>query len=148
ENAAMLGEEWDRRHAAFYVKQAEQYQMLPLQRWNEVDLDWGNIFAGADWCAERVTRIFERDPLEMLEAAEPAVEAVAEYADLAQVYDDLRLARDYALALAHYAFWRHPPGILRWLAIGAVAALAIRNMRDYAWFLANVGRQFFFMGRV
>ncbi|MCB0067182.1 MAG: tetratricopeptide repeat protein [Caldilineaceae bacterium] len=148
ENAAMLGEEWDRRHAAFYVKQAEQYQMLPLQRWNEVDLDWGNIFAGADWCAERVTRIFERDPLEMLEAAEPAVEAVAEYADLAQVYDDLRLSRDYALALAHYAFWRHPPGILRWLAIGAVAALAIRNMRDYAWFLANVGRQFFFMGRV
>lgn len=148
ENAAMLGEEWDRRHAAFYVTQAEQYQMLPLQRWNEVDLDWGNIFAGADWCAERVTRIFERDPLEMLEAAEPTVEAVAEYADLAQVYDDLRLARDYALALAHYAFWRHPPGILRWLAIGAIAALATRNMRDYGWFLANIGRQFFFMGRV
>ena len=148
ENAAMLGEEWDRRHAAFYVTQAEQYQMLPLQRWNEVDLDWGNIFAGADWCAERVTRIFEREPLEMLDAAEPVEEAINQLPDLPQVYDDLRLARDYALALAHYAFWRHPPGILRWLAVGAVAALAIRNMRDYGWFLANIGRQYFFMGRV
>ena len=148
ENAAMLGEEWDRRHAAFYVKQAEQYQMLPLQRWSEVDLDWGNIFAGADWCTQRVTRIFQRDPLEMLEAPEATTDVIAEQPNPAQVYDDLRLAHDYALALAHYAFWRHPPGILRWLAVGAVAALAIHNMRDYAWFLTNIGRQFFFMGRV
>ncbi len=148
ENAAMLGEEWDRRHAAFYVSQAEQYQLLPLQRWNEVDLDWGNIFAGADWCAERVTRIFQRDPLAMLEAGQQTAEAIDEQPDLPLVYDDLRLARDYALALAHYAFWRHPPGILRWLAVGAVAALAIRNMRDYAWFLTNIGRQYFFMGQV
>jgi len=148
ENAAMLGEEWDRRHAAFYVKQAEQYQMLPLQRWNEVDLDWGNIFAGADWCAKRITRIFQRDPWELLEAAEPTAGAIAEDFGSAQVYEDLRLAHDYALALAHYAFWRHPPGIQRWLAAGAVAALAIHNMRDYAWFLTNIGRQFFFMGRV
>ncbi|MBK8799409.1 MAG: hypothetical protein IPM07_25305 [Anaerolineales bacterium] len=66
ENTAMLGEEWDRRHAAFYVKQAEQYQMLPLQRWSEVDLDWGNIFAGADWCSNRLTRIFQREPEAML----------------------------------------------------------------------------------
>jgi hypothetical protein len=44
---------------------------------------------------------------------------------------------DYALALAHYAFWRHPPGILRWLTVGAVAAMATQNMRDYAWFITK-----------
>jgi hypothetical protein len=53
---------------------------------------------------------------------------------------------DYALALAHYAFWRHPPGILRWLTVGAVAAMATQNMRDYAWFITNIGQQYFFLG--
>ena len=148
ENTAMLGEEWDRRHAAFYVKQAQQYQMLPLQRWREVDPDWGNIFAGADWCAKRLTRIFQRDPDDLLTVAEPEIAALMEQIDLSTVRADLRLATDYALALAHYAFWRHPPGILRWLTVGAVAALATQNMRDYAWFLTNIGRQYFFLGRV
>jgi tetratricopeptide (TPR) repeat protein len=148
ENAAMLGEEWDRRHAAFYVKQAEQYQMLPLQRWREVDPDWGNIFAGADWCSKRIARIFQRDPDELLASDESAVTALLQQVDLPAVYADLRLATAYALALAHYAFWRHPPGILRWLTVGAVAALATQNMRDYAWFLTNIGQQYFFLGRI
>jgi len=148
ENAAMLGEEWDRRHAAFYVKQAAQYQNLPLQRWREVDVDWGNIFAGADWCTKRITRIFQRNPEELVNAEEPVVTALLQQVDLPAVYADLRLATDYALALAHYAFWRHPPGILRWLTVGAVAALATQNMRDYAWFLTNIGQQYFFLGRV
>lgn len=148
ENAAMLGEEWDRRHAAFYVKQAEQYQMLPLHRWNEVDPDWGNIFAGADWCTKRLIRIFQREPEELIRINESEMAALFEQIDLHSVRADLRLAKDYALALAHYAFWRHPPGILRWLTVGAVAAQATQNMRDYAWFLTNIGRQYFFLGRV
>ena len=148
ENAAMLGEEWDRRHAAFYVKQAQQYQMLPLQRWSEVDPDWGNIFAGADWCAKRVTRIFQREPESLVQGGESELEALLAQIDLSSVRADLRLANDYALALAHYAFWRHPPGILRWLMVGAVAAQATQNLRDYAWFLTNIGRQSFFLGRV
>lgn len=148
ENAAMLGEEWDRRHAAFYVKQAAQYQNLPLQRWREVDIDWGNIFAGADWCNRRLTRIFPRDPEALLNEGEEAITTALSADELATVYADLRLATDYALALAHYAFWRHPPGILRWLSVGAVAALATQNMRDYAWFLTNIGQQYFFLGRV
>ena len=61
---------------------------------------------------------------------------------------DLRLARDYALALAHYAFWRHPPGTLRWLSTGAVAALALGDLRNYAWLLVNIGRHLFFISRV
>lgn len=148
ENAAMLGEEWDRRHAAFYVTQAAQYQNLPLQRWREVDVDWGNIFAGADWCSKRITRIFQRDPDAMLGEGEEAIAGALSPDALAAVYDDLRLMTDYALALAHYAFWRHPPGILRWLTVGAVAAMATQNMRDYAWFITNIGQQYFFLGRV
>jgi tetratricopeptide (TPR) repeat protein len=148
ENAAMLGEEWDRRHAAFYVKQAEQYQKLPLHRWSEVDPDWGNIFAGADWCTRRLIRIFQREPEELIRSDEAEMAALLAPIDLPSVRADLRLAKDYALALAHYAFWRHPPGILRWLTVGAVAAQATQNMRDYAWFLTNIGRQYFFLGRV
>ncbi|MFN8495124.1 MAG: tetratricopeptide repeat protein, partial [Caldilineaceae bacterium] len=59
---------------------------------------------------------------------------------------DLRLARDYMLALAHYAFWRHPPSIPEWLAAGAVAAVALADMRDYGWFQLHTGRQLFFTG--
>jgi tetratricopeptide (TPR) repeat protein len=62
--------------------------------------------------------------------------------------EDLRLVRNYALALAHYAFWRHPPGIHAWLASGAVAALALADFRDHGWFVLNIGRQYFFMGEV
>jgi tetratricopeptide (TPR) repeat protein len=148
ENAAMLGEEWDRRHAAFYVTQAAQYQNLPLQRWREVDMDWGNIFAGADWCSKRITRIFQNDPDALLSEDEDAFADALAPDERVAVYADLRLATDYALALAHYAFWRHPPGILRWLTVGAVAALATQNMRDYAWFLTSIGQQYFFLGRV
>ena len=119
ENAVMLGEEWDRRHAAFYVRRAQQYQKLPLHRWAELDLDWGNVFVGADWCAERTTRIWQRDPMEMLNDPDLDEESLAQIHHHRSVYADLRLARDYSLALADYAFWRHPPGIVRWLAVGA-----------------------------
>ncbi len=148
ENAVMLGEEWDRRHAAFYVTRVQQYQKLPLQRWAEVDKDWGNIFVGADWCAQRVERLFEGSALEMI--ADPAVDSAAlgQTAAAQLALTDLRLARTYALALADYAFWRHPPGIVRWLAVGALAALAMQDMRNYAWFLTNIGRQMFFLGRL
>jgi tetratricopeptide (TPR) repeat protein len=148
ENAVMLGEEWDRLHAAFFVARAQDYQKFPLHRWPEVDRDWGNIFVGADWCAGRVERIWQRSALEMV--ADPAldVDAVASHPDVPAAYGDLLLARDYALALADYAFWRHPPGSVRWLAVGAVASLAMQNMRDYAWLAMNIGRQMFFMGRL
>ena len=65
-----------------------------------------------------------------------------------EVQDDLKLMRDYALALAHYAFWRHPPGIWRWLCGGAVAAIALGDIGDFGWMLANIGRQRFFNGEV
>ena len=134
ENAVMLGEEWDRRHAAFYVTRVQQYQKLPLQRWPEVDKDWGNIFVGADWCARRVERLFERSALEIIADPKTDPAACQIVADQPRppgepppgspptagqlAVTDLRLARTYALALADYAFWRHPPGIVRWLAVG------------------------------
>ena len=159
ENAEMLGEEWDRRHAAFYVTRVQQYQKLPLQRWPDVDKDWGNIFVGADWCARRVERLFERSALEII--ADPKTDPAALSKIVAGqplagsppvggqlAVTDLRLARTYALALADYAFWRHPPGIVRWLGVGALSALAMGDMRNYAWLLMNIGRQMFFLGRL
>ncbi len=148
DNAALLGEEWRRRHAAFYLGQARQYQMLPLERWPEVDMDWGNIFRGADWCAQRVEGVWGSPALEMLADPQQELETVAQHAEVPQLRPDLRLARDYAVALADYAFWRHPPGIVRWLAVGAMAALALNDLRSYAWCLMNIGRQLFFLGRL
>ena len=152
ENAMMLGEEWERRHANFYVDVANRYMELPLERWAEVDVEWGNIFKGADWCQQRVERIWQRKPVELI--ADPSIDGTAMalpvevQADAKEIRQDLRLTRDYTLAMAHYAFWRHPPGIQAWLAAGAVAALALADHRSYGWFLMNLGRQAFFMGEV
>ncbi|HXF63103.1 MAG TPA: tetratricopeptide repeat protein, partial [Caldilineaceae bacterium] len=148
QNVVMLGEEWERRHAAYYLSLLEQFQHLPLERWPQIDPDWGNIVKGADWCAARLERIWQRPPAEII--ADPAVDRKAPaLPDEAQGYlDDLRLARSYALGMAHYAFWRHPPGVLRWLAAGCVAALAIADIRNYAWLEMSIGRHHFFTGQV
>jgi tetratricopeptide (TPR) repeat protein len=148
QNAVMLGEEWDRSHASYYVTSAQRYQYLPQERWPEIDADWGNIYMAADWCAARVNRLWQADPLELL--ADPSIdnEPVTWPAAADEYLDDLRLARSYALALAYYAFWRHPLGILRWLAAGALASLSLKDVRDYAWLQTNIGRQLFFHGQV
>jgi tetratricopeptide (TPR) repeat protein len=82
-----------------------------------------------------------RDPA--IDLSQPAVPGVNE-----TLRDDLRMMREYGLALGHYAFWRHPPGIRQWLAAAALAALALADMRNYGWFLMNIGRQTFFRGDV
>lgn len=148
ENAIMLGEEWDRRHAAFFLTQVQQYQQLPLHRWSEVDRDWGNIFVGADWCARRIESVAERSALEVISDPTLDVAGIPRWAHAQISSKDLRLVRSYALALADYAFWRHPPGIVRWLATGALAALALQDLRSYASLLMNIGRQMFFLGRL
>lgn len=157
ESAAMLGEAWERRQAHHYLHVAEGYLQMPLERWSEVDVEWGNIFKGADWALHRVERIFQQHAGEMI--SDPAIDNSVlalpvgvdeEDADTEaeKQRSDLRLMRAYALALAHYAFWRHPPGIQAWLNGGAVATLALADQRNYGWFLLNLGRQCFFMGRV
>ncbi len=148
QGAVMLGEEWNRNHAAYYLRYIRRYQQIPLQRWHEIDPEWGNIHLGADWLSNRIERIWNksaqslvREPLE--------VEGLPEIVlDSAEVQSDLVLMREYALALAHYAFWRHPPGIQRWLSAGAVAAFALGDIRDFGWLLTNIGRQLFFTGQV
>lgn len=152
QNAAMLGEQWERRHAQHYLGTVESYLTLPLERWAEVDVEWGNVFKGADWCQQRVERIWQRRASEII--ADPTLDNATlqippeVQIDAAEIRADLRLVRDYGLALAHYAFWRHPPGSLAWLAAGAVAAVALADQRDFGWFLMNIGRQHFFMGEV
>ncbi len=148
QNVVMLGEDWDRAHASYYVSFAQRYQYLPQAEWPEIDVEWGNIYQGMDWCLQRMERLWERDPLEIV--SDPAVDY--EGVDLPEGamdhLDDLRLTRSYALALAYYAFWRHPLGTLRWLAAGALASIALRDYADYAWLLTNIGRQLFFNNRV
>lgn len=148
QGAVMLGEEWNRSHTAYYLRYARRYQEIPLQRWSEIDPEWGNIHLGADWLSTRIERIWRRPALALVR--EPLEkEGLPEIVmDAPEVKGDLRLTREYALLLAHYAFWRHPPGILRWLSAGAVASFALVDMRDFAWLLTNIGRQLFFTGEV
>ena len=148
QGAVMLGEEWNRSHAAYYLRYLRRYQEIPLQRWSELDPEWGNIHLGADWLSTRIERIWQqpaltlvREPLEKQGLPEIVMNSP-------DVQDDLRMMVEYTLVLAHYAFWRHPPGVLRWLAAGAVAAFALGDLRNFGWLLANIGRQLFFTGQV
>jgi tetratricopeptide (TPR) repeat protein len=148
ENAVMLGEDWERTHARYYLRFAQKYHALPLARWPEVDIEWGNIARGVDWWIRRVRQLWSQELMNLLR--DPELDqgrlALPETSDV--LLDDLRTMRDYGLALAHYAFWRHPPGVLEWLAGGAAAALAVTDMRNYGLFLMNIGRQLFFRGAV
>jgi tetratricopeptide (TPR) repeat protein len=148
QNAVMLGEAWERHHSRYYLPFAQKYSAMPIERWHEVDVEWGNIYRAADWCKQRVQRLWEKEPWQLLadHGASTAPLTVPEKSP--QIFEDLRLARNFGMAMAHYAFWRHPPGIIDWLAVGAVAALALTDMRDYAWLQMNIGRQLFFTGKV
>jgi len=148
QNAMMLGEEWERSHAEYYLPFAEKYSAMPIERWNEVDVEWGNIYRAADWCSQRVRRLWDKDPWHILAEQHETTEPLMVPGKESFVYADLRLTRNYGVAMAHYAFWRHPPGILEWLAVGAVATIALMDMRDYAWLQMNIGRQLFFTGNV
>lgn len=148
QNVIMLGEEWDRAHACYYVSLAQRYEHSPQSDWAQIDVEWGNIYKGMDWCSGRVQRLWQRDPMEII--ADPTVnDNPPDLADeTPTAREDLRLARTYALAIAYYAFWRHPLGVLRWLSSGALAALALRDCASYAWLLTNIGRQLFFQNQV
>ena len=146
QNAVMLGEEWERSHAQYYLQFAQRYVAMPLERWREVDGEWGNIYRGADWCQQRVLRLWQTAPLMLLEKQIAEQRPLVIPPDEPLVNTDLRLARDYGIALAHYAFWRHPPGSVDWIATGAVASLGLSDLRDYAWLQMNIGRQLFFTG--
>jgi tetratricopeptide (TPR) repeat protein len=148
QNVVMLGEDWDRSHAGYYVHYAERYQYLPQRAWPEIDVEWGNIYQGMDWCTQRLQRLWEQDPYEIISNPEFDAHPLDLPDNFASYRDDLRLTRAYSLALAYYAFWRHPLGTLRWLAAGALASLALRDYADYAWLLTNIGRQLFFHNRV
>ena len=148
-SSVMLDEQWGRNHAQYYGEFVSEYQSRPLERWGEIDVEWGNIYQGAEWCAAQVERIWNRDALELLTDTavdEQGLEAPAN--DDEQLTADLLMTRDYALALAHYSFWRHPPGNLRWATAGAVSSLVLTDMRSYGWLLLNIGRQKFFANQL
>ena len=148
QNAILLGEDWDRRHAAYYVDLVEKYQYLPVDRWPEVDTEWGNVYRGADWCAERIDRLWETPALEMVSSRRWTTRGSNCPTRRGSIWvtcvwpvttrwrwrtmrsGDIRRER------------------LRWLSTGAMAALALGDLRNYAWLLVNIGRHLFFMSRV
>ncbi len=154
-NALQMGDDWLRRHAIYYQQVAEGYQRLPLEQWQGMDVEWGNVHYGADWCLDRARELWGADPPEMVDAP---LESQADFGlpaprpdlgnSVANMKEELRLIRNYALNLAPYGFWRHPPGIVRWLAAGAVASLALRDVGSYGWLIMNIGRQYFFQGDI
>jgi tetratricopeptide (TPR) repeat protein len=148
QGAMMLGEEWNRKHATYYLRLIRRYGEIPLDRWKEIDPEWGNIHLGADWFAGRIERLWHRSALDLLQEPLEQTGLPDLPIHFLTLTNELRVVREYALALAHYAFWRHPPGILRWLAAGAIASFAMGDLRDYGWLLANIGRQLFFTGEV
>ena len=155
QHVAKPDESWLRRHAIYYQQVAADYQRLPLEQWKGMDVEWGNVHYGADWCLARTQQFWGADPLEMVatpledrpEFQQPTRVGESGYIP-EEVKQELRLIRNYALNLAPYGFWRHPPGILRWLAAGAVASLALRDVGSYGWLIMNIGRQYFFQEEV
>lgn len=147
-SSVMRDQEWGRHHAWYYSKLAAEYEHHPLDRWQEIDVDWANIYQGADWCAAQVERIWQKSATELL--ADPLIdeEGLKPLEDAELIADDLIMTRDYGLALAHYAFWRHPPGILHWAAAGAVAGLMIDDIHSYSQLLLSIGRQYFFTNQL
>jgi tetratricopeptide (TPR) repeat protein len=148
QNAVMLGEEWERSHARYYLQYAQRYVAMPIERWREIDTEWGNIYRGADWCQQRIRRLWGQEPLALLESESAKGLKLILPTDERHLVDDLRLTKAYGVALAHYAFWRHPPGSIDWIATGAVAALGLSDLRDYGGLLMNIGRQLFFTGEL
>lgn len=148
QNAVMLGEGWERSHARYYLQYAQRYVAMPIERWREIDTEWGNIYRGADWCQQRIRRLWGQEPLAVLESESAKGLKLTLPPDEHHLVDDLRLTQAYGVALAHYAFWRHPPGSIDWIATGAVAALGLSDLRDYGGLLMNIGRQLFFTGEL
>ena len=83
---------WRRQHAEYYLEKARQYRDENMPQWRELDVDWPNIAAAADWVAAL--------PLKK--------------------EDDARLVGNFALALKQVIFRRKLPG-QAWLEAGARA---------------------------
>ncbi len=132
---------WRATHARFYVRYATRYGKLDLTHWSEVDREWGNVRQGADWCVQFMHRLTGHEPLAL--SAELSSQADATLA-LEAPREKLMLVIRYALALALYAFWRHPPRSLDWIAAGAVACASLADFAGFGHLLLHLGRQQYF----
>lgn len=148
-SSVLLDEGWGRSHARYYGEVVAGYEDRPVDRWKEIDVDWGNIYQGADWCASQVERTWQTSVSELLadrSVDEAGVEPASEEEE--ETVADLMLARQYGLSLAHYAFWRHPPGLESWASAGAFSSLAMDDVQSYGRLLLSIGRQRFFTNQL
>lgn len=132
--------DWQAAHARYYVRYARLYEQVDRAFWSDLDREWDNMRQGAEWCARRIRRACPEEPLTLTAAiaegrAPPALPLPAA---------DLALASQYASAMALYAFWRHPPRSLEWLAAGAVACASLADFRGFGRLMLHLGRQLYF----
>ena len=99
------------RHARHYVTVAERFDETSMERWREIDLDWENIKAGANWAVAE------------LEAQEHATvdELFLRLDSLPTDQHVVPLAGQYAYQLYNYIVRRRLPEGRYWLAAGLIA---------------------------
>ena len=108
----MLGEDWNRQHASYYLQFAQRYQELPIQRWQEIDPFWGNVHWGADWATDRVERIFGKSVQEMV-GEKLEIEGLRDMPiNFPELQDDLKLMRGLRAGACPLCLLASPTGHL------------------------------------
>ncbi len=118
-----------RRHAEYFVTVAARFNEMPMENWREIEVDWQNIKAGADWAVGE------------LEAREGATvdELLARLDSLPSDATDTGLAGDYARALYQFVYWRRPAEGRTWLGAGLVAFHRAGNKKREASMCNELG---------
>ena len=138
---------WLADHARYYISIASQYERIDIENWKELDAEWGNIRQGADWCVQLIRQHIGQKLLPQVAAlAESAIDIAEGSAGLSIdiPVSDLVLVRNYGLAMALHAFYRHPPRSLSWIAAGAIACAGLADYRGFGRLLLHLGRQLYF----
>ena len=125
-HARLTEDEWVegcRRHAHYFLGIAQQYRSDNMDQWRNLDADWSNVQAAANWLSEQ------------MDHAEPGKA-------------DVTLAADFALALQRLIRVRRPTEGERWLRNGMSACRSLNRLADEGWIILNLGSVKFDQGRL
>lgn len=103
-----------RRFATHYLETAKRYRKEEMHNWQQLDLEWENIRAAANWVS---TRVLEENFEEI----------------------DLSLAADYAVPLDFVIRSRKIPGAEKWLKAGVEACRRLERVEDQGWLTLTLG---------
>ena len=119
-----------RRHAEYYLTVVRRFDETPMEDWQTLEPDLGNVAAGFEVMVTEMEAVLGA-PLEDLVADWESLLEEGEKED--------RLAGEYALALKNYVFRRRPPQGERWLRAGLVAWAAVGQRRRVGLFCNELG---------